>query len=92
MVAPGKSSILCRAKITSSLESAFKGKADGVSFKTNVNLTVANSMDDVSESDHVFALADVLPYGENKTVAGGANENGGKVAFVDADYFTAGTG
>jgi len=75
------------ASISSMLESAFQGDIDGVSFKTEANLTVAESLDDVSESDHVFALAEISKF-EGKTVTGGVNDFGGKVAFIDADYFT----
>ena len=73
--------------ISSMLESSFSGEIDGVSFKTNSNLTVANTMDDVSESDHVFAIADISKI-DGKTVTGGANDFGGKVAFLNSDYFS----
>ena len=62
-------------------------KMNGITFSTNVNLSVANSMNDIAKSDHVFALADIdSPLGG--TVQGVANSLGGKVAFVNADYFT----
>lgn len=75
-------------RISSQIESSFSGQDDnGITFSTNVNLSVANSMDDVAKSDHVFALADIdSPLG--KTVQGVANSSGGKVAFINADYFT----
>lgn len=72
--------------ITEQLEASFQGEIGGVSFKTEAKLTVANSMDNITESDHIFALADIREYNGN-TVTGGANYFGGKVAFVDASYF-----
>ncbi|WP_369678136.1 zinc-dependent metalloprotease family protein [Bacteroides sp. CAG:189] len=75
-------------RIISQMESSFSGQDDnGITFSTNVNLSVANSMNDIAKSDHVFALADIdSPLGG--TVQGVANSLGGKVAFVNADYFT----
>ncbi|MSH98799.1 hypothetical protein GKF86_25035 [Escherichia coli] len=75
-------------RISSQIESSFNGQDDnGITFSTNVDLSIANSMDDVAESDHLFALADIdSPLGE--TVQGVANVSGGKVAFINADYFT----
>jgi RHS repeat-associated protein len=75
------------AHISEQLQSSFNGKVDGVAFTTDVQLSVAKTMDDVAASDHVFALADINKLGDN-TVFGGVNMNGGKVAFIDADYFT----
>ena len=75
-------------RIISQMESSFSGQDDnGITFSTNVNLSVANSMNDIAKSDHVFALADIdSPLGG--TVQGVANSLGGKVTFVNADYFT----
>ena len=73
-------------KISSQIESSFQGEVNGVSFNTNVNLSIANSMDEVSDNDHVFALADISKLGDN-TVAGASNQLYGKVAFIEADYF-----
>lgn len=75
-------------RISSQIESSFNAQDDnGITFSTNVDLSIANSMDDVAESDHLFALADIdSPLGE--TVQGVANVSGGKVAFINADYFT----
>ncbi len=76
------------AGITDQLQSSFKGNFDGITFTTEANLSVANSMDDVDKSDHVFALANVSNGNvEGGTVIGAANRFGGKVAFMDADYF-----
>ncbi|MDR0661334.1 MAG: hypothetical protein LBG19_11220 [Prevotellaceae bacterium] len=73
--------------ISSRIESAFKGEiGNGVAFNTVAHLSVANSMNDVSASDHVFALADMSDYNGN-TVPGASNQFYGKVAFIDADYF-----
>ncbi len=88
------------SEITSKIESSFNGTASGgIKFNTVVNLTEAKSMDEVEESDHVFALANIDTenvgrvlgqdkYGSNKAEVGGAsNQHGGKVAFIDVDYF-----
>jgi RHS repeat-associated protein len=74
-------------RIADRIESSFSGKTDGVTFTTNVNLSIANSMDDVSASDHIFALADISDY-QGNSVSGAANDFNGKVAFIDADYFS----
>jgi hypothetical protein len=76
------------AGISSQIQNSFKGEFDGISFSTEAHLSIANSMDDVNDSDHIFALADISGEGLNGEVAGGANNFGGKVAFIDADYFS----
>lgn len=74
--------------ISGALESAFSGSIGGVSFKTETDIKGVSSMDEVSESDHVFALADMKAgSGLDEAPNGGANEQGGKVAFIDVDYF-----
>jgi RHS repeat-associated protein len=75
------------SRISSQIESSFSGDVNGVKFSTNVNLFVANSMDDVAESDYVFALANFEKH-QDEMLQGHANLAGGKVAFIDADYFT----
>jgi len=74
--------------ISSQIESSFKGSVDGVKFSTNVNLSVANSMDDIAESDHVFALTDNIESPQEGTLQGISSSIGGKVEFIDVDYFT----
>jgi hypothetical protein len=76
------------AGISEQLKSSFQGEVDGITFNTETYLTVAESMDDVAESDHVFALAEMSNGGLDVTVSGASNYFGGKVAFIDADYFT----
>ena len=82
------------SEISSQISSSFSGEVNGVKFNTVVNLTEAKSMDDVEESDHVFALAEINTdnvknmYGDKTTVKGASNQFGGKVAFIDVDYFT----
>jgi RHS repeat-associated protein len=75
--------------ISKSLEASFKGNVDGVSFKTETNITAAKNMEDVSDSDHIFALAEMKEAGESgRTPLGASSDFGGKVAFIDADYFS----
>ncbi len=76
--------------ITAQLESTYKGKTkSGIKFTTNVKLTEAKSMDDVSDSDHVIALADMKSQNIfGKEANGIVGQKYGKVAFVNADYFT----
>jgi hypothetical protein len=74
-------------RISDQISSSFNGTVEGITFSTNVNLSVANSMDDVSDSDHVFALAD-FESSPGEILQGYASSFGGKVAFIDADYFT----
>ena len=39
---------------------SFSGQDDNsITLSTKVNLSVANSMNDIAKSDHVFALADI---------------------------------
>ena len=81
------------SEISSQISSSFKGETNGVKFNTVVNLTEAKSMDDVQSSDHVFALSEINTdnvesmYGDKTTVYGASNQFGGKVAFIDVDYF-----
>ena len=88
------------SEISSKIKSSFSGTSeDGIKFNTVVNLTEAKSIDDVNESDHVFALADIDTknigrlfgqdeFGNNKVeVTGASNQPGGRVAILDVDYF-----
>ena len=50
----------------------------------NFDFSVAESMSDVESSDHLLVLAE----GRNNKIPGVSNGFGGKVAAVDADYFT----
>ncbi len=88
------------SEISGTIKSSFNGKSSGgVKFNTVVNLTEAKSMDDIKESDHVFALANIDrdnetriwgkdEYGNNKVkTAAGVNQSGGKVAFINVEYF-----
>ena len=72
------------SEITEQIESSFQGTVHGIEFKTNVNLTGAESMNDVGNTDHVFALADFNKWSDE----GAVNDFGHKVAFVDAAYFS----
>jgi hypothetical protein len=81
------------SEISSQISSSFKGEVNGVKFNTIVNLTEAKSMNEVKESDHVFTLANIdqkkvkRMFGEKARVDGVSNKLGGKVAFIDVDYF-----
>ena len=46
--------------ITKSLEEAFSGNMDGVKVNTTANFSVANSMNDVNDSDHLFVLTESI--------------------------------
>ena len=70
--------------ITSQIESSFQGEIDDITFNTETDFSVAETMDDVSDGDHLFVLSEM----SDDKVAGAANDFGGKVAFLDADYFT----
>ena len=74
--------------IVTALKRTYKGKIDGIPFNIDVQLTGANSMDDVVDSDHLFVLTDKISQpldGENYGIS---NYTGGKVAFINADYFS----
>ena len=74
--------------IKTAIGRAFKGKADGVSFDTNIQLSVAESMNDVSDSDHLFVLTDKISQVKKGKIYGASNYVGGKVSFIDASYFS----
>ena len=72
--------------ITSYIEKTFSGEFEGTTVKTIVNFSIANSMNDVAESDHLIVLAE--PGKNNSNTYGAAIDFGGKVSLIDADYFT----
>ena len=74
--------------ISKAIGRAFQGDIDGITFETDVQLSVAENMNDVVDSDHLFVLTDKIVQPQDGTVHGVSNYMGGKVAFVDADYFT----
>ncbi|PWB20800.1 DUF6443 domain-containing protein [Flavobacterium sp. HTF] len=79
--------------ITSSLEKSFSGNMDGVKVKTKANFSIAKSMNDVKDSDHLLVLANSFKpqkdaNGQFGDVYGASNFIGGRVAFVDAGYFS----
>ncbi|MFN3757358.1 MAG: hypothetical protein ACK4RM_10410 [Flavobacterium sp.] len=69
--------------INKQIEKSFSGVFDGVTISTKSNITIADNMNEVNDDDHLIVFAE-SPNG----YYGGANDFGGKVAFVDADYFT----
>ncbi|MBW6481324.1 MAG: RHS repeat-associated core domain-containing protein [Bacteroidales bacterium] len=80
-------------RISNQIEKSFRGKmSNGVSFTTEVNLRAVENMNEVKTNDHIFALADIGPvydiHGNDiGTPMGIVNDHGGKVAFIDVDYF-----
>ncbi len=75
--------------ISKQIKSSYQGEIEGVAFSVETDITGVESMEDVSESDHVFALADVSDGGiEGNIVRGASNEYGGKVGFISVDLFT----
>lgn len=75
--------------ISAAIEGSFNGNIGGVEFNTKTNITAAKSMDEVSDTDHVFALATMGEIGNTGvTPLGIVNDFGGKVAFIDVDYFS----
>ncbi|MFQ6601766.1 DUF6443 domain-containing protein [Flavobacterium sp. C3NV] len=80
--------------ITTSLEKSFSGAFGDAKVKATANFSVANSMNDVKDSDHLLVLTEKIKpqFDKNGQMTGEpfgiSNFFGGKVAFVDADYFT----
>ncbi|WP_245179216.1 RHS repeat domain-containing protein [Flavobacterium chilense] len=80
--------------ITTSLEKSFSGTFGDDKVKATANFSVANSMKDVKDSDHLLVLAQKIKpqFDENGQMIGEpfgiSNFFDGKVAFVDADYFS----
>ena len=74
-------------KVKTLMESEFKANdIDGKDVNFSFEFSIAKSMKDVDKSDHLIVLAE--PTKSNKNVSGIANMFGGKIAVVDADYFT----
>ncbi len=66
-------------------ESSFQAEnVDGQDINVEFNFSIADNMDEVSETDHLLVLAD----GKTGNVPAASNAIGGMVAVVDADYFT----
>jgi len=79
--------------ITSSIEEAFSGKYGDLPVTTTANLSIAESFEDLEDSDHLFVLAEPGEnngglFTGNRTIAGAVNGFGGKVTFLRADFFT----
>jgi len=72
------------ADIAEQIKSSFSGELeDGTVIDVNVDLTFAESMSDVKDSDHLIVLTDDLPRGRGWTP-----DYGHKVAYVKASLFT----
>ncbi|WP_320908102.1 RHS repeat-associated core domain-containing protein [Bacteroides nordii] len=74
--------------ITTGIIRAFSGAIDGISFNVDVQLSEAKNMDGVEGSDHLFVLTDKISEIKEGEVYGASNALGGKVAFINSDYFT----
>lgn len=67
--------------IATAIERAYKNDGD-ISFNTDIQLSVAQSMDDVSESDHLFVLTDKIVEVKDGEVYGASNYMGGGESCV----------
>lgn len=74
--------------ITKAVKRAYQGNIDGITFETDIQLSATKSMNDVNENDHLFVLTNNIIQPKDGTIYGASNYMGGKVAFIDADYFT----
>lgn len=74
--------------ITQALRRTYKGKIDDIPFNIDVQLTAANSMEDVLDSDHLFVLTDKIHQPVDGENYGISNYIGGKVAFINSAYFS----
>lgn len=71
--------------IKTMVETSFQGKnIDGVDINFELDFSIAETMSEVSETDHLIVLAN----GIDPSIPGGSNGFGGLVSVVDADYFT----
>lgn len=86
-----------RRVIYKQLMSSYSGMvSEGVKFILDLDLTVAESMEDVKEKDHLLVLADFEERQDMQRrndfdytiVNGVACHIGGLVAYIDADYFS----
>ncbi|WP_292267564.1 RHS repeat-associated core domain-containing protein [Butyricimonas sp.] len=86
-----------RRVIYNQLMSSYSGIVkEGVKFILDLDLSVAESMDDVAERDHLLVLADFEKRQDrwqkdnfdDTTINGVASRFGGLVAYIDADYFS----
>lgn len=80
--------------ISSTIEHLFNGQYDNLTVNTTVNFSVANSMEEVSEDDHLLVFANKGPNntiedekGNQYGIMGVRNLFGGRVAFLDASLF-----
>ncbi|MCD7971639.1 MAG: matrixin family metalloprotease [Candidatus Azobacteroides sp.] len=73
--------------IASGISKAFEGtfEMDGQTYtmQTDIQLTAAQSMNEVADADHLFVLADA----DGKLARGATNQQGGKVMHIDAGDF-----
>ena len=74
--------------INAYIEDSFGGVFGDVKVNVSSKFTVAETMDDVSESDHLFVLAEPGEVAKKMDASGAAAGYYEKVAFLDADYFT----
>jgi len=72
------------SRIKNRMESVFKGEnVKGVDMNLNFNFSVAESIKEVNEGDHLLILANGIKW----NIPGIASDIGGTVATLDAEYF-----
>ena len=74
--------------ITKAIKRAFNGSIDQMPFNTDIDLSIASSMKDVAYSDHLFVLTDKIIQPQKGEIYGISNAIGGKVSFINAEYFS----
>lgn len=74
--------------ITKAMKRAFKGDIGDISFSSDIQLSSVKNMNEVSDSDHLFVLIDKISQIEKGEVYGASNYIGGKVAFINAAFFS----
>ena len=70
--------------IKTMVESSYQGVVNGQDVNFNFDFSIAETMEDVSIGDHLIVLGE----GKNNKIPGASIRLGGKVAIIDADYFT----
>ena len=76
-----------KEQIVSQIESSFSGETkSGIPITTTADLKVVNSLEQVSEEDHLFLLDNGVSI-NGHSAQGRVNEIGGKTAHIDAHLF-----
>ena len=88
MSGTGVNTAKARDEIVSQIESSFSGVTKkGIPVTTTADFEVVNSLQNVSENDHLIILSNGVSLGDCNDTYGKVNKIGGMKAWVDANLF-----